>query len=783
MGVERTLTYVVEVDGEKTTKELKSIEDYTKRISDLETKRSKAPIGSKKYQKLTKELKETEKGYKMATMSNESFIESMAKSDGIIGTIGQTLLGVGDTFDNLSSQYAKLDNGLASIGNTLTGNVFKGTTKASTGFKLLRGALISTGVGALVVAFGALVAYFTSTEEGSKKLKTAMNALGIIVGRLTEKAAELGGFIVKIFTEPQEAFETFKTEVIAPVKEFFNDLGTVLINKVINSFGNFKIAINSVRAAFNELVGDEEEAAELRKENDKIRQENAERDLENTQTATKYVEKLTDAYKGFKEELEEVTQVANDLETSRRRIRDLEQEIIVTNSKLRGTLEENRKIYDNTNKSFEERRTALEKMNEANERIIAGEIRLNKAKQENLKLQIQEEGDYEKREELQTQLSNLQAQLNDKSREYNNIKQEGIKLGQDLDKQEIDQKTALQEKLRQITTERVDNLREQMLNELTILEEQAIKEIDLLKGTEEQKQAVRDHFNQLRVQGEKDVQAEIDMFLGEILMSEEEKETAALEKEQEDKLKFLEDNIATEEEILAVKAFYADKFADLDRAQGERRAQRNAAALNMLSSSFGQLAGELDETSGAYMVLIKVQQAAALAATGVALANSFEGLGKDIKKGFPANIVAVASTIALIATAFSQFKALTGMNVKKGDVKASGKAKGSRGSYRARGGMIDGPGTGESDSIPTNLSRGESVINARSTSLFKPVLGAINEAGGGVNFNSGGIIGGSEDRLMGILNQTQQPVQAYVVSSEITSQQQLDRQTKQRVRL
>lgn len=49
------------------------------------------------------------------------------------------------------------------------------------------------------------------------------------------------------------------------------------------------------------------------------------------------------------------------------------------------------------------------------------------------------------------------------------------------------------------------------------------------------------------------------------------------------------------------------------------------------------------------------------------------------------------------------------------------------------------PGNETSDSIPANLSKGESVINARSTRMFLPLLSKINELGGGVPFASGGI--------------------------------------------
>jgi hypothetical protein len=50
-------------------------------------------------------------------------------------------------------------------------------------------------------------------------------------------------------------------------------------------------------------------------------------------------------------------------------------------------------------------------------------------------------------------------------------------------------------------------------------------------------------------------------------------------------------------------------------------------------------------------------------------------------------------------------------------------------------GLVKGPGTGTSDSVNAKLSNGEAVINAKSTSMFAPLLSAINQAGGGVSFD------------------------------------------------
>lgn len=53
----------------------------------------------------------------------------------------------------------------------------------------------------------------------------------------------------------------------------------------------------------------------------------------------------------------------------------------------------------------------------------------------------------------------------------------------------------------------------------------------------------------------------------------------------------------------------------------------------------------------------------------------------------------------------------------------------------AEGGLVTGPGTGTSDSIPAQLSNGESVITAKATSMFAPILSSFNMMGGGVPIN------------------------------------------------
>lgn len=104
----------------------------------------------------------------------------------------------------------------------------------------------------------------------------------------------------------------------------------------------------------------------------------------------------------------------------------------------------------------------------------------------------------------------------------------------------------------------------------------------------------------------------------------------------------------------------------------------------------------------------------------------------------------------------------------------------------AVGGLVTGPGTGTSDSIVARLSAGESVINARSTARYAPILSQINQAEGGRAFASGGVAGSGDSspiRLhpddIAAIAKTINDKKVYVVESEITSAQATIAQIKQ----
>ena len=95
-------------------------------------------------------------------------------------------------------------------------------------------------------------------------------------------------------------------------------------------------------------------------------------------------------------------------------------------------------------------------------------------------------------------------------------------------------------------------------------------------------------------------------------------------------------------------------------------------------------------------------------------------LAKEIASKSWFGVASAASLMVLIKAAFAGAKALV-----KGF---------------STGGYVQGAGTGTSDSIPARLSNGESVMTAKATSMFSPILSAFNQLGGGVPIvaNNGG---------------------------------------------
>jgi len=134
------------------------------------------------------------------------------------------LSGLKGYLSDVKNEFVKIKDGYlegASAAKTLSGTqkaAAVSTNLLSTAMKILKVALISTGIGAIVVALGSLVAYLTKTQKGVEIVSKAMAALGAAVNVIIDRLAKLGGAIVKLFTGDF-------TGALSDTKEAFSGIG------------------------------------------------------------------------------------------------------------------------------------------------------------------------------------------------------------------------------------------------------------------------------------------------------------------------------------------------------------------------------------------------------------------------------------------------------------------------------------------------------------------------------------------------------------------------------
>lgn len=143
--------------------------------------------------------------------------------------------------------------------------------------------------------------------------------------------------------------------------------------------------------------------------------------------------------------------------------------------------------------------------------------------------------------------------------------------------------------------------------------------------------------------------------------------------------------------------------------------QTKFQAISDITNGLATLAEAAGEHSKGLAIASKVLALAEIAInTGKAIA---AGIAQAQSVPFPGNIAAIATTVstvlANIATATKTVKSVK----------------------LATGGAVIGPGSGTSDSIPAQLSNGESVMTATATSMFAPLLSSFNMMGGGIPIN------------------------------------------------
>ena len=746
-----TLDFKIKVDGKEIDLAKTSVNQFKEVYTEAQKKLDSLPLGSEEWKKLNSDIQNADKAFQQTKgiltetegkfkslrlqirQATVAFQEAESKGDlAGMSTAKKQLDELNDQFEVATLKAMKFEDALATMPGVagFVGQSIQGVDKA---FKVLVANPILAIVTAIVGAFTLLKEALGKTSEGQEALNKVQQAFSKILGPLL---ALINTVAVPIF------------EGLA-----------MIIEKVAGAFAFFAEKLGVSKESIAQATKDVDEVGKQAAENETKRQEEAKK-------------KEEEAAQRKKEAADKAKQAAAD---EKRR----KQDAINDNEALKQSEDELRRSKMATIED------PIEAMKVEQSQKDEDYAREKKRIEDLMKVQGTTAAE---RKKLQTELNNLETQYNNDKKERDQAiidkekekKEKQAEIAKSLldvqsaiDEQRLaSQKDGIVKELDEIKRggeEKIKAFKEQLdglVKEQGLTQEQAaakLKEFADLVGTEvgnATKQALGENFLNT-----------LDEGLNEFFSKTDNSYSKVVETIDAANLKLKE---AYEKGFITEKE-YSERSAAL---QNNMRAakQRNIDATMMLADAAGQAAQAFGQESAAGLVLAKVQQLAALSATGMALADAFAGLGKDLKKGFPTNIIAVASTLALMATAITQFKSLFGKSPKDlgkggGDVGSSSGGGQNLGRNYAEGGMINGPRHAQGG-VMIEAEGGEAIMTRGAVTMFQPLLSAMNQMGGGTSFGNQLNIR-PDAPAVAKPQQAQEPVimKTYVVSNELTTEQ------------
>ena len=594
---------------------------------------------------------------KFDTDSAEKELKGLEKE---VGKVDKKVKDTSASTSEMTGQLDKLTGGAVSGFKKMAGSL----KLVTTGFKGMRAAIISTGIGALIIGIVALTAAFKGSEEGQNKFNKIMTVIGALTGNLVDLLADLGEGIINAFTNPIETLKSFSDSIKTYVMDKINGVieGIGLFGTAIKKAfsGDFKGALSDATDGFVKLA----EASPLGVLKDGV-------------------DALTKSTKEFAKEQIKEANAAAQVADMRAKADKIERNLIVERSKLESEIALLRlKSREEDKFSAKERKQAL------------------------LDAQVLEDSLLDKETEYLELRRDAQIQENTFSRSNKeNLNKEAEAIAA-VNRQVASRANTARQVQREVNT---ISKQIQAQNKADAAAEKAI---DDAKIAEEK----------TRLDAIDKIQKE---FITKQQDAEAETELQKIALEQERKLAELERLDATEAQKAEVITFYQNKIQGVKNKNADDDLKKEKILQNqkiaIVGQTFGAMAAILGENS-------KAGKAFGIAQ---ALTNTYLGvtevLGNDTVLPEPFGTIQKVTSIAgVLATGFAAVKSIK-------SVKPNG----------GGGGTPSLPGGGGSAPTPPAFN----VVGASGESQLADAIGG----------------------------QTQQPARAYVVSNDVTTAQELDR--------
>ena len=604
-----------------------------------------------------------------------------------------------DDLNNSQKGYNQSVNKGASALDKMTGGAitaFRGIVSgAKAGVRSmmsLRAAVISTGIGALVVAIVSLISYFNKTEKGAQQLRVIMAALGAVVDQLVEVFISLGETIYNAFENPKEAWESF-TEALERGYKFVKDqvLGRLKASFDI-AVGAIQRSILKMRIAWNEFTGDSEEAESLRAELDEVENKMQEA-VRETQRLNEEVVDLwnsaTDAVREYAQGIVDAAREAANLEDRQNRLKVLERELGVQRAKTNKEISAARLLAEDETASYEDRIEALKAVMQLETQMADQELA---AAREALAIKTAQNALASSGEDALQEEADLKAKVYELEQRSLNLRK---RLSTDLERNIREQQAALkafektynsifnenagESALEKRIRERKEFLDAAADEAIRLFGEESEQYLNIIEERNNAEAKITEEFNaEQEAKREADLAkiiTETEKFLDSKREKTLESEREAMASEFEQRLEILREQGLEETELYLnlaaekdrIDAEYQEQIEERNRQRIEREKAMEIAAvrmkLNVVSGFFSAMSGLFEESS---------KQAKSLAISEVLVnsASAAIGIWKS-STSLPepwATINRVAQTTALAASAANSIKQINNASMGRGSV-------------------------------------------------------------------------------------------------------------------
>lgn len=702
-----------------------------------------------------------------ATEAQVPFVSILRSGVSVLRGTKEFVGGLKDELVKITVQYKA---------GTVTANMFSGAQKTaaitsnllSAALKVLKLALISTGIGATVVLLGSLVAWLAKTQKGTEFLSNVMSSFGAIIDVIIDRIAKFGGAIAKFFSgDFSGAAKDMKDSFSGIGKEISNDAKQAwALNDALQQLEKSETMLNMKRAASRseierlKLIADDttkslkertDAATKAYDMENKLQQESIDIGRKKLANLLGQIELTGEANKLLDDMAQGAVtadEVISRLGISESTVKDLKEFSQVFSDVAQKEMESYTRNKETQNKINAMRKESVDKAKVVKEKELS-EIR--KAEDEMLKLvkDSREKQSIEIERQFSRQIEDLRVRLIEeqdlttKARGAGAINNQIIALEQrkndalqQLSEEQLMKEVENRQKLISLQLESVKAGSEQeyqlKIQQLVVQRDVELRQKEL---TEQMKLAVTEKYNKeiddLSVQHENDtakkqadaLKLRLDNELAEaklngyselelLRMQEQQKlelKDSLRRMEEESDAEFRARQLAADQEYLDAKQAVIDKEVEMQQNKGE--------SLSVLA---GNLSDLLEQAAGDNENMAQLAKILAIAevsiAQGVAIAKAVETATRSSATWIDM-LAAIGTVVASVTT------------VMRKAMKSVKSAK------FAQGGKVEGPGSGTSDSIPAMLSNGESVMTAAATSMFAPLLSAFNQIGGGIPIN------------------------------------------------